>query len=297
MTTNNGQLLIDKAPGMTSHDVVDRVRRIFNERRVGHAGTLDPMASGLLILGVGPSTRLLRFAQAQVKRYHGEVTLGVATDSLDADGEVLETMNVPALDVEAVNAAAQSLLGDRLQTPPMVSARKVDGQRLYALARRGVEVEREARPITIDRLTLNSTDDPTRWDFDVTCSVGTYVRVVLSDLAESLGTIGHLSALRRVASGRHDVRDARTLEALEVAVSEGRPVLGAPVSFVDDLENVTASADVVARLRQGQRVSLNAKGNGEIAVVDDNGALVAVVVARGDVFKPELVMPAETAKH
>ncbi|HVB18969.1 MAG TPA: tRNA pseudouridine(55) synthase TruB [Acidimicrobiales bacterium] len=297
MTTNNGQLLIDKAPGMTSHDVVDRVRRVLGERRVGHAGTLDPMASGLLILGVGPSTRLLRFAQAQVKRYRGEVTFGVATDSLDADGEVVASTTVPTLEVDVVNAAAQALVGERLQTPPMVSARKVDGQRLYALARRGVEVEREARPITIERFTLSATSDPTRWDFDVTCSVGTYVRVLLSDLAEDLGTIGHLSALRRLASGRHEVQDAWTLEALEVAVSEGRPALGAPVSFVDGLEKVTASADAIARLRQGQRVSLDAEGKGEIAVVDEDGALVAVVVARGEVFKPELVMPVETAKR
>jgi len=297
MTTNNGQLLIDKAPGMTSHDVVDRVRRVLDERRVGHAGTLDPMASGLLVLGVGPSTRLLRFAQAQVKRYGGEVTFGVATDSLDADGEVVASTTVPTLEVDVVNAAARALLGERLQTPPMVSARKVDGQRLYALARRGVEVEREARPITIDRFTLSATSDPTRWDFDVTCSVGTYVRVLLSDLAESLGTIGHLSALRRLASGRHEVRDAWTLEALEVAVSEGRPVLGTPVSFVDDLEKVTASADAITRLRQGQRVPLNAQGHGEIAVVDEDGALVAVVVARGEAFKPELVMPVETTKR
>jgi len=297
MTTNNGQLLIDKAPGMTSHDVVDRVRRVLGERRVGHAGTLDPMASGLLILGVGPSTRLLRFEQAQVKRYGGQVTFGVATDSLDADGEVVASTTVPTLEVDVVNAAAQALLGERLQTPPMVSARKVDGQRLYALARRGVEVEREARPITIDRFTLSATSDPTRWDFDVTCSVGTYVRVLLSDLAEGLGTIGHLSALRRLASGRHEVRDAWTLEALEVAVSEGREVLGAPVSFVDDLEKVTASADAIARLRQGQRVALDVEGRGEIAVVDEDGALVAVVVARGEVFKPELVMPTEITKR
>ncbi|HUY43750.1 MAG TPA: tRNA pseudouridine(55) synthase TruB [Acidimicrobiales bacterium] len=297
MTTNNGQLLIDKAPGMTSHDVVDRVRRVLDERRVGHAGTLDPMASGLLILGVGPSTRLLRFAQAQVKRYRGEVTLGVATDSLDADGEVVATMSVPSLDVEVVNAAARALLGEGLQRPPMVSARKVDGQRLYALARRGVEVERESRPISIDHFALSATSDPARWDFDVTCSVGTYVRVLLSDLAEGLGTVGHLSALRRVASGRHDVRDAWTLEALEAAVSEGRQVLGAPLLFVDDLTKVTGNPDVVARLRLGQRVALNVEGTGEIAVVDENGALVAVVVARGEVFKPELVMPVEMTKH
>lgn len=297
MTTTNGQLLVDKAPGMTSHDVVARVRRILGERRVGHAGTLDPMASGLLILGVGPSTRLLRFAQAQVKRYDGEVTLGVATDSLDADGEVVATSTPPSLDASVMNAAARAMVGDRLQIPPMVSARKVDGQRLYALARQGVEVQREARPVRIDSFDLVATDDPARWRFTVTCSVGTYVRVLLSDLAENLGTIGHLSALRRVASGRHDVREARTLEALDDARAAGLRVLSPPVTFVDDLEKFTASADVVERLRQGQRVNLPLRSEHEVAVLDEQGALVAVVVARGEVFKPELVMPVESAKR
>ena len=297
MTRANGQLLIDKASGLTSHDVVARVRKLLGEQRVGHAGTLDPMASGLLILGVGASTRLLRFAQAQVKRYSGEVTFGVATDSLDADGAVIATSQPPVLDEAFVNDVARALLGAQLQTPPMVSARRVDGQRLYHLARQGLNVEREARSVTIDHFSLRASDDSTRWRFEVTCSVGTYVRVLLSDLAERLGTLGHLSALRREASGAHDVRDAWTLEALQVAVDEGRSVLRPPVAFVDDLEQVRSDAATIARLRQGQRVELDTRADGEVAVLDDAGALVAVVVARAGLFKPEVVMPTEPVER
>lgn len=297
MTRTNGQLLIDKAPGLTSHDVVARVRRLLGEQRVGHAGTLDPMASGLLILGVGASTRLLRFAQAQVKRYSGEVTFGVATDSLDADGEVVATTDIGVLEHERVNEVARAMLGAQLQTPPMVSARKVDGRRLYALARQGLSVEREARPVSIERFELWASADPARWRFDVTCSVGTYVRVLLSDLAERLGTLGHLSALRREASGAHVVSDAWTLDALDAALGEGRHVLRPPVAFVDELEKIHVDGAISARLRQGQRVELDTSGKGEVAVLDDEGQLVAIVVARGQFFKPELVMPDDASKR
>jgi tRNA pseudouridine55 synthase len=168
MTTNNGLLLIDKPRGVTSHDVVARVRKVLNEQRVGHAGTLDPMATGLLVLAVGPSTRLLRFAQSETKRYSGIVTLGVATDSLDADGEVLERSDVPALSLERVNGAAREMLGPQQQTPPMVSALKINGRRLHALAREGVEVERAARDITIESFSLETIESPSEWTFEIT---------------------------------------------------------------------------------------------------------------------------------
>jgi tRNA pseudouridine55 synthase len=160
MTTSNGLLLIDKPRGVTSHDVVARVRKVLQERRVGHAGTLDPMATGLLVLAVGPSTRLLRFAQGETKTYEGVVTFGVATDSLDADGAVTDRREVPALEVDVVNAYAARMLGTQLQTPPMVSAIKVGGQRLHALARQGVEVEREPRSVTISSFSLDATERP-----------------------------------------------------------------------------------------------------------------------------------------
>src|SRR5579863_939136 len=224
MSPSNGLLLVDKDRGLTSHDVVARVRRLLGEKRVGHAGTLDPMATGLLVLGVGPSTRLLRFAQAGVKRYTGTVRLGIATDSLDADGAVTSEAAVPALTPEDLARAAHAFTGSLTQVPPMVSALKVDGQRLHELARRGVEVERAPRAVTISSLAVTREGEDTL-AFDVTCSPGTYVRVLMSDLAESLGTLGHLSGLRRQASGRFRVDDALTLEHLEEELVAGRSPL------------------------------------------------------------------------
>lgn len=295
MTTSNGLLLLDKPQGVTSHDAVDHVRRVLSERRVGHAGTLDPMATGLLVLAVGASTRLLRFAQSETKRYEGVVTFGVRTDSLDADGEVLERRDVPALSADAVNEQATAMTGTQQQTPPMVSAIKVKGKRLHALAREGVEVEREPRTVRIDEFHLVALEDDT-WSFTVTCSTGTYVRVLLSDLAERLGTIGHLSALRRVASGHHEVRDALTYFEFEDRVSLGVNVLAPPRAFVEHLASVTISDEDERRLRQGQRVSLDASGDGEIAALNAAGSLVAVVRRRGDNFQPVVVLPGDVAR-
>jgi tRNA pseudouridine55 synthase len=190
----------------------------MNERRVGHAGTLDPMATGLLVVAVGPSTRLLRFAQGEVKRYSGTVKFGVATASLDADGEVVEERPVPLLSSADAQLLARGMIGPQQQTPPMVSAIKVGGRRLHELARQGLEVEREARDITISDFSVSATGDPSVWEFEVECTVGTYVRVLLSDLAERAGTVGHLTSLRRVSSGGHHVEDALSLDELEALV-------------------------------------------------------------------------------
>jgi tRNA pseudouridine55 synthase len=294
MTTSNGLLLLDKPQGVTSHDAVDHVRRVLSERRVGHAGTLDPMATGLLVIAVGPSTRLLRFAQSETKRYEGVVTFGVRTDSLDADGEVLERRDVPAFSVDAVNEQAAAMLGSQQQTPPMVSAIKVKGRRLHELAREGVEVEREPRTIRIDDFRVAPIDDVT-WSFDVTCSTGTYVRVLLSDLAERLGTIGHLSALRRLSSGYHDVRDALTYSEFEDRVSLGATVLAPPRTFVEHLPSVTVSELDEQRLRQGQRVDVETPEGDEFAALNDAGSLVAVVRRRGDTVQPVVVLPGDVA--
>ncbi|MFZ0769469.1 MAG: tRNA pseudouridine(55) synthase TruB [Acidimicrobiales bacterium] len=291
MTTSNGLLLIDKPGGVTSHDVVARARTLLDEQRVGHAGTLDPMATGLLVLAVGPSTRLLRFAQSEIKRYRGVVTLGVATDSLDADGAVLERREVPPLTSEGVNDVARTMLGTQWQVPPMVSALKVNGRRLHALAREGVVVERPAREITVQALSLEALASSNEWTFDVTCSVGTYVRVLLADLAQRLGTVGHLSALRRLASGTHHVDKALTLGELERRVHLGTTVLLPPLEFVTQLDSVVVSHDQATRLRQGQRVNLDKTGDDEIAAMSDAGALVAVLRRREESWQPVVVMP------
>lgn len=294
MTTSNGLLLIDKPQGLTSHDVVARVRKIMGEKRVGHAGTLDPMATGLLVLALGPSTRLLRFAQGERKRYTGTVQLGIQTDSLDADGVVTLERAVPPISEELMAATTTSMKGPQFQTPPMVSALKVGGQRLHELARQGIEVVREPRAITIYEFEVRPTDDPTRWDLDVECTVGTYVRVLLSDLAQHFDTVGHLSALRRVASGGHHVEVAMTLETLALKMAQGHEVLTAPLSFVENLERVELTVDQERRVRMGQRIELTETFRAdEIVAVDSLGVLVGILRPRGDQWKPEIVLPIE----
>jgi tRNA pseudouridine55 synthase len=290
MTTTSGLLLIDKPTGLTSHDVVARLRKLFQERRIGHAGTLDPMATGLLVVAVGTSTRLLRFAQVETKNYVGTVQLGAATDSLDGDGVVTQTRAVPGLTVEEVNAVAATMIGAQHQVPPMVSALKVGGRRLHEMAREGLEVERAPRGIVIDAFRLTPTRQPERWDFDVTCSVGTYVRVLLSDLSEKLGTVGHLSALRRISSGHHHVDDARTLDEL-ATLADVTTALRAPARMVDGLESTILDAPNVAKMRLGQRIELDQSMVGdEIAALDDAGELVGVLRRRGELWKPEIVL-------
>ena len=226
-----------------------------------------------------------------IKRYSGAVKFGVATDSLDADGEVIEERPVPELTIDLVDEAAAAMLGRQEQVPPMVSAIKIDGQRLHELARRGIEVERPAREITVAAFSLRASDDPSVWRFDVECSVGTYVRVLLSDLARRLGTVGHLVELRRTQSGSHTVSDALTLERLVEMVAGGGDVLAPPATFVTGLEHVTLPDDQVRAVRMGQRVMLDASfRDDEIAAIDATGELVGVLQRRQDSWKPELVL-------
>ena len=195
-----GLAVVDKEPGWTSHDVVARCRRIFGQRRVGHAGTLDPDATGILLVGIGRVTRTLRFLTALGKQYEGEVVLGKATSTLDASGEVTGTWDMSAVTLTEVRSAAATLTGAIEQVPPMVSAVKIDGRRLHELARAGLEVDRPARPVTVSRFDVISPgDEPGTFRVVVECSSGTYIRVLAEDLAAHLGTIGHLSALRRTA--------------------------------------------------------------------------------------------------
>jgi len=273
MKTNNGLLLIDKPQGITSHDVVSRVRRALGEKRVGHAGTLDPMATELLIIGVGPATRLIRFAQSEKKLYTGIVKLGSSTDSLDADGEVTGRADVPELSLEIVQSCASSMLGTQQQIPPMVSAIKVGGKRLYEMAREGIEIERAPREITISRFEVCPTESNDEWNFVVECTVGTYIRVLLSDLAVRLGTLGHLTALRREASGHYSVKDALTLDALKTLAENGTDVLRPPVDFVTGLETVILHDEQERRVRMGQQIEIaQSFTSPEIAALDVSGS-------------------------
>ena len=209
-----GVLLIDKPRGPTSHDVVDVMRRLYNTRKVGHAGTLDPMATGLLILLIGKATKVSAYLMSQDKAYEADLTLGVVTDSQDAEGETRETHPVPELTDEAIRTAMAKMLGDQYQMPPMHSARKVNGVPLYKLAHKGQEIAREPRFIHVESMDLLHWNTPII-SFRTRCSKGTYVRTLGHDLGKALGPGGHLSALRRTGSGTHSVEHAVTIDALQ----------------------------------------------------------------------------------
>ncbi len=225
----DGVLLVDKPQGITSHDVVDRVRRLFKTRRVGHAGTLDPMATGLLVILVGKACKASQYLMSQEKEYVATVKFGEITDSQDADGEVIERREIPAdLDEAKVRAAMTAMLGDQYQTPPMFSAKKINGVPLYKLARKGEEVEREARFIRVERFDLLGFR-PGEADFIVKCTKGTYVRTLAHDLAATLGPGGHLTALRRTMSGDAHISGGATLDALNALDYAGRLARLVPV--------------------------------------------------------------------
>ncbi|MBL9191744.1 MAG: tRNA pseudouridine(55) synthase TruB [Opitutaceae bacterium] len=209
-----GILLIDKPTDHTSHDVVARVRRKLSMKRIGHAGTLDPMATGLLIILVGKATSASQFLISLDKEYEGTVKLGVVTNSQDAEGEILETRPVPPLTEAEVKAAIQTFLGDQYQIPPMFSAIKIDGVPLYKSARKGEDIEREPRFIRVMSWDLLRCAPP-ELDFRLRCSKGTYVRTLAHDLGAKLGCGGHLSALRRTATHSFTVAQALTIDQFE----------------------------------------------------------------------------------
>jgi len=209
----DGALLVDKPAGPTSHDVVDIVRSQFAIRKVGHAGTLDPAATGLLIMLLGRGTKLSEKLMSDDKVYAGWMKLGETTNSFDADGEVLVKAPVPELTLDQLNLAAEGFLGDQMQLPPMVSAVKKDGVPLYKLARQGVEVAREPRLVHIYNLRFTAYEAPYAF-VRVACTKGTYVRSLAHDLGQKLGCGAHLATLRRVTSGKYDVTDAVTFEDL-----------------------------------------------------------------------------------
>ena len=210
----DGVLLIDKPSAHTSHDVVARLRGILRMKRIGHAGTLDPMATGLLVMLVGKATRISQYLMSVDKEYTGTIKLGQSTNTQDAEGQVMETRPVPSLTEADVRAALNGFLGDQYQMPPMFSAIKIAGKALYKSARAGEEIEREPRFIRISQYDLLRWESP-EIDFRVLCTKGTYVRTLAHDLGQKLGCGAHLSALRRIASGNLNVSRAVTLEQLQ----------------------------------------------------------------------------------
>jgi tRNA pseudouridine55 synthase len=292
----DGLLVVDKPAGWTSHDVVARVRKLYGQRRVGHAGTLDPDATGVLLVGLGRVTRLLRFLQAAGKAYDGMVRFGVATSTLDAAGDVLDRMPMDLTRAQ-VEACAARFVGDIEQTPPMVSAVKVDGRRLHELARAGEEVERAPRAVHVDRLEVLSFESgpyPSARVI-VECSAGTYIRSLAADLGSALGGCAHLESLRRLRVGSFGLAEAHDLDA--IAADPERTLL-APVDAVRDLERVSVDAEQARAVRHGATFTagaLAAEGDGPFAVVDPDGGLLAVYERRGPGLKPSVVVATPVA--
>jgi tRNA pseudouridine55 synthase len=212
-TALDGAILIDKPSGPTSHDVVDAIRRHFGIKKVGHCGTLDPNATGLLIIVLGRGTKLSERLMSDDKVYEGTMKFGESTDSYDADGELVASLPVPPLTLAELNEATVPFIGDLMQTPPMVSAVKKAGVPLYKLARKGIEVEREARLVHIYKFQFNKYQEPIA-HFALACTKGTYVRSIAHELGQKLGCGAHLATLRRVVSGKFNVQDAITLDAV-----------------------------------------------------------------------------------
>jgi tRNA pseudouridine55 synthase len=216
----DGAVLIDKPAGPTSHDVVDALRRAFRLEKVGHCGTLDPNATGLLIIVLGKGTKLSEKLMSDDKVYEGTIKFGETTDSYDADGELVSSLPVPPLTLEELNATAAAFQGDVMQTPPMVSAVKIKGVPLYKMARKGIEVERKARLIHIYSFSFAGYSEPFG-QFRIACTKGTYVRALAHEIGQKIGCGAHLATLRRVVSGKFDVKDSIPFEdALKLSSSE-----------------------------------------------------------------------------
>ena len=284
--STHGLAVVDKPSGVTSHDVVGMMRRRFSERQVGHAGTLDPDATGVLLVGVGRATRLLRFLTDLGKTYTGEVVFGTTTDSLDSTGAVIDTFEMGSLSEAQVRAAVeQHLTGPILQIPPMVSAVKVEGRRLYELAREGIEVERAPRPVVIHRFNVAATAEPLVYRIEVQCSKGTYIRTLADDLGRLCDGGAHLRNLRRVAVGSFTAEEATPPDDVQL--------LTLPQA-VRDYAAVNVSAAVAAMVQNGRaltRAECGAQGAGPWAVLGPDGDLLAMYEsADGDHVKPAVVL-------
>ncbi len=280
MTAPEGLVLVDKPKGVTSHDAVDAVRLVLGTRKVGHAGTLDPMATGLLLIGVGRATRLLRYLAGLHKTYEGTGRLGVETDTLDADGRVVRTVEVEATG-EELEAAARDLVGGSIQVPPAYSAVKVGGVAMHEAARRGESLVAEGRPILVDSFEVDSFDG-TDFGFRVTCSGGTYVRVLVADIGAGLGCGAHLTRLVRTAIGPFHVDDA---------CAPDRPGVPLPIeSAVAHLPRLGLDVEEAKAASSGRPLGPAGIG-GPYGVYDPDGRLLAVYRDEGAKAVPEMVLP------
>lgn len=277
----HGVVLLDKPAGMTSHDAVNILRRHFGEKRIGHAGTLDPDATGLLVVGVGNATRLFRFMENMDKTYSCDIVFGVETNTLDDSGVVTATHEMTLPSLGAIRAViSEKFIGEIMQVPPMVSALKVDGKRLHELAREGIEIEREARPVRIDSFEVEATDNPLVLHASVRCGGGTYIRSLCADLGTALGGGAHIRNLRRNSSGPYSIDEACSLDD-PVLLPVNEAIRELPVYVLDD----AAIDDVLfGRVREAW------EGDGPWAVTNEAGELVAVFELWKDrIAKPTVV--------
>ncbi|MGZ4758597.1 MAG: tRNA pseudouridine(55) synthase TruB [Acidimicrobiales bacterium] len=284
-----GIVVVDKSGGMTSHDVVARLRRIAGTRKVGHAGTLDPMATGVLLVGVNRATRLLGHLMLTEKAYDATVLLGVGTTTDDADGEVVSTASTAHLQEDDVRSAAGAFVGDIEQVPSSVSAIKVDGERAYKRVRAGEEFELPARPVTVHELLVTgyrATDAGVEVDLSVRCSSGTYIRAIARDLGAALGVGGHLTALRRTAVGPFGLADAHTLEEL----SEDFALVG-----IDDVARrcfpcLLLDEDQARDVGFGRKLDVDLGAEGKVAVFAPDGRFLALYEHRDGRAAPVAVL-------
>jgi tRNA pseudouridine55 synthase len=286
----HGVVVVDKPQGMTSHDVVNRLRKIYGTKRVGHTGTLDPLATGVLVACLGNATRIVEYLTAADKEYRAGLVLGVTTDTEDATGTVLEEKVASHITEEEVRAVLPRFTGSIMQTPPMVSALHHEGKRLYELARQGVVVEREARQIEVSRLELSDFRPGERATatLQVECSTGTYIRTLCADIGVALGVGGMMKSLRRPRVGRFTLEDAEPLERLKERKEAGtlaetiRPITAA----LADWPRLPLNEEGLARIAHGQPVPYRGEHTGPLLLTNLHGAAVAVAEVRGRTAAP-----------
>ena len=279
-----GVAVVDKEAGWTSHDVVAQARKLLGTRRVGHSGTLDPDATGVLVLGVGRATRLLRFITMLPKSYTARIVLGTETSTLDASGEITAVHDMSLIGADDVRRAAAGLVGELQQIPPMVSAVRVGGRRLHEIAREGGEVDRAPRPVTVYHFEVAATADSAVYEASVSCSSGTYVRALAADLGTALGGGAHLCDLRRVAVGSFTVDEARPVDGLQL-LPAAVGLRDLPGVIVDEATAVDVSHGKVL-----DRDRLAASGEGPWPVHGPDGTLIAVYEDLQGRVKPAVVL-------
>ncbi len=283
----NGVININKPLGMTSHDVVYRLRKLLSIKKIGHTGTLDPDASGVLPMCIGRATKVADMLTAQDKQYIAEVTMGSATDTLDASGTVTDTAEVNVTE-EDIRQTLSAFVGDIEQIPPMYSAIKVDGKKLYELAREGKEIERQPRLVRIDSIEVLGFDlENNRFSIKVDCSKGTYIRTLCDDIGRELGCFAHMSALCRTRSGRFDISDSYTLEQVEEMFAKGNTDFFVPVDMVfEEYPRLTLSKRKAHKMCNGTKVAVQGIEEGVVyRVYDEAGNFLTISEAEDGLLK------------